>query len=81
MNRLSIVWHVVVTAAFCVALPSIAPVRQSAGFVFTKFQTAADSAGIGGAYSLLLSALMSQFTLTGYEASAKVSEETKAAST
>jgi hypothetical protein len=65
MNRISIFWHVAVTAVFCIVLPSVAPKHQPAKFVFGKFHTAADSAGITNpVYSLLLSALMSQFTLT-----------------
>jgi hypothetical protein len=65
MNRVSIVWHIAVTAVFCAVLLAVAPTHQPAAFVFTKFQTAGESAGITNpAYSLLLSALMSQFTLT-----------------
>ncbi|KAI8468100.1 MAG: amino acid permease-domain-containing protein [Monoraphidium minutum] len=80
MNRVSIVWHLGAILAFCIALPCIAPAHQPPSYVFTKFN-AADGAGITSlAHSLFLGTLMSQFTLTGYEASAKVAEESKDAS-
>jgi hypothetical protein len=65
MNRFSIFWHIAVTAVFCAVLPAVAPTHQPASFVFGKLMTAEKSAGIPNpAYSVLLSALMSQFTLT-----------------
>ncbi|GBF90646.1 amino-acid permease BAT1-like protein [Raphidocelis subcapitata] len=82
MNCVSIGWHIAVTAVFCVLLPAVAPTHQPASFVFGKIITADKTAGINNvAYSVLLSALMSQFTLTGYEASAKMAEESRKAST
>lgn len=57
--------HIAVTVVFCAALPAIAPTHPPARFVFAKFHHSPEITGVTSpAYSLLLSALMSQFTLT-----------------
>ena len=53
-----------------IVIPSVAPERASASFVFTHFNTD-NGVGIGnGVYIFVLGLLMSQYTLTGYDASA-----------
>ncbi|KAK4363690.1 hypothetical protein RND71_018931 [Anisodus tanguticus] len=60
-----------------IVIPTVATERASAKFVFTNFN--ADNAdGINNKfYIFILGLLMSQFTLTGYDASAYMSDETK----
>ncbi|PNT72363.1 hypothetical protein BRADI_2g43062v3 [Brachypodium distachyon] len=60
-----------------IAVPTVATERASAKFVFTHFNTD-NSAGIqSNLYIFVLGLLMSQYTLTGYDASAHMTEETK----
>ena len=53
-----------------ILIPSVATKRASAEFVFTHFNTD-NGEGIGSTvYIFVLGLLMSQYTLTGYDASA-----------
>ncbi|KAJ7295733.1 hypothetical protein O6H91_16G071200 [Diphasiastrum complanatum] len=59
-----------------ILIPVVSPERKSAKFVFTYFNK--DNAGIHSSpYTFLLGLLMSQYTFSGYDASAHMSEETK----
>ncbi|AQK96463.1 Amino-acid permease BAT1 [Zea mays] len=61
-----------------IAVPTVATERASAEFVFTHFNTDNDGAGIRSSlYIFVLGLLMSQYTFTGYDASAHMTEETK----
>jgi amino acid transporter len=63
-----------------VMLPLVAKTTQPASYVFTHFQTAPDVTGIGSsAYAVVLSFLVSQYSLYGYDAAAHLTEETKGA--
>jgi hypothetical protein len=54
-----------------IAVPTVATERASAEFVFTHFNTDNDGAGIRSSlYIFVLGLLMSQYTFTGYDASA-----------
>ncbi|KAE9611753.1 putative amino acid/polyamine transporter I [Lupinus albus] len=60
-----------------ILIPSVATERASASFVFTNFNTD-NGAGISSRpYIFLIGLLMSQYTLTGYDSSAHMTEETK----
>ncbi|KAL5140098.1 Amino-acid permease BAT1 [Glycine soja] len=60
-----------------IVIPSVATERASAKFVFTHFN-AENGEGINSKpYIFLLGLLMSQYTLTGFDASAHMTEETK----
>nr|CAD1834208.1 unnamed protein product [Ananas comosus var. bracteatus] len=62
-----------------ILIPTVATERASAKFVFTHFNTD-NGAGIHSKlYIFVLGLLMSQYTLTGYDASAHMTEETKSA--
>jgi amino acid transporter len=76
INNVSAWWHVGGVAIFVIVLGFGASHHQSVGFVFT--QTVDNSAvGFGGvAFSFLLGLLHAQYTFTGYDASAHMSEET-----
>jgi amino acid transporter len=63
-----------------VMLPLVAKTTQPASYVFTHFQTAPDVTGISSsAYAVVLSFLVSQYSLYGYDAAAHLTEETKGA--
>ncbi|KAI7839985.1 hypothetical protein COHA_006306 [Chlorella ohadii] len=79
LNGISVIWHVVGTFSFMIALLAVAPSHQSAKYVFTEFSK--PDVGIGSsALIFMLGLLMSAFTLTGYDASAHLTEETRSAS-
>jgi amino acid transporter len=88
LNNLSILLHSAGITALCIAVLVKAPSHQPASFVFGKFHdgTAASAADEGWSvratpvYVALSGALLSQYTLTGFDASAHLSEETRRAS-
>lgn len=71
-------WHLVGVIVVSILLPCVAPVHQSASFVFTDFQgVGITTTGVpNNAYIFFLGMLMAQFTLTGYDACGHMSEET-----
>ncbi|KAJ3338364.1 hypothetical protein HDU93_009599 [Gonapodya sp. JEL0774] len=69
----SVVWHVIATFLFIVVVPAKAASFQSASFVFTEFN---NESGFSDFYALCLGLLLSQWTISGYDASAHMSEET-----
>ncbi|XP_047054418.1 amino-acid permease BAT1 homolog [Lolium rigidum] len=70
-------WNMLGVFVLMIAVPTVATERASAKFVFTHFNTD-NSAGIHSSlYIFVLGLLMSQYTLTGYDASAHMTEETK----
>ncbi|MBV1946181.1 amino acid permease [Streptomyces sp. BV129] len=79
LNSVSVWWHVVGVAVIVGALTFLPDHHQPASFVFTKF---VNGTGWGsGFYVVLLGLLMAQYTFTGYDASAHMTEETHDAST
>jgi amino acid transporter len=88
LNNSSIILHSAGVTALAIAVLAKAPTHQSAKFVFATFNdgTAATGTEIGWsmraspAYVACCGALMSQYTLTGFDASAHLSEETRKAS-
>jgi amino acid transporter len=87
LNNTSIVLHSAGVTALCIAILAKAPTHQPASFVFGYFY---DGTGLDGAvgwsiraspaYLAMCGALLSQYTLTGFDASAHLSEETRKAS-
>ncbi|KAJ3232926.1 hypothetical protein HDU81_002613 [Chytriomyces hyalinus] len=74
----STVWQVITPFLIVLAVLVKAPVKQSATFVFTEFK---NETGIESVpWVVLVGLLTSQFTMTGYDASAHMTEETKNAS-
>ncbi|PUZ55904.1 hypothetical protein GQ55_5G250400 [Panicum hallii var. hallii] len=70
-------WNMLGVFVLMIAVPTVATERASAEFVFTHFNTD-NGAGIhSNFYIFVLGLLMSQYTLTGYDASAHMTEETK----
>ncbi|OIW23424.1 amino acid transporter [Coniochaeta ligniaria NRRL 30616] len=87
LNNTSIFLHSVGVTVLCIAILAKAPTHQPASFVFQHFY---DGTGLDGAegwsiraspaYLALCGSLLTQYTLTGFDASAHLSEETKKAS-
>jgi amino acid transporter len=85
INNVSVWWHVAGAAAVIVILWLIPEQHASFGEVFAK--TINNSGMFGGATSgwyfllfvLPIAAILTQYTITGYDASAHLSEETKSA--
>lgn len=84
LNNISIWWHALGTTSLVIAILASAPKHQSAEFVFRTF---IDGTSVGGAegwgarasraYVCVVGMLMAQYTLTGYDASAHMTEETQ----
>jgi amino acid transporter len=84
LNNTSILLHSVGVTSLAIAVLAKAPTHQSAKFVFATFYDGTGDPGwsvrASPAYVAACGALMSQYTLTGYDASAHLSEETRKAS-
>ncbi|KAF9039295.1 APC amino acid permease [Panaeolus papilionaceus] len=82
LNNISVWWHAVGTFSLVVAILAKAPTHQSGSFVFRQFidNTGADGFGWGDrashVYVVVVGILMAQYTLTGFDASAHMTEET-----
>jgi amino acid permease (GABA permease) len=74
LNDISVWWHII-GVVFIVAILAFVPDHhQSADFVFTEF---VNNTGWGSTfYVALLGLLLAQYTFTGYDASAHMTEET-----
>lgn len=63
-----------------IMLPLVALTTQSASYVFTNFEVATGTTGISSKpYAVILSFLVSQYSLYGYDAAAHLTEETRGA--
>ena len=85
LNNVSIVLHSLGVFAYAVAILAKAPKHQSASFVFSKFYDGTgDPVGwsqrASPEYVACIGILMSQYTITGFDASAHLAEETENAS-
>jgi amino acid permease (GABA permease) len=82
LNNISVWWHILGVLIIVLVL-AIAPAHhQSASFVFTHFVNGQGWTGWGAKiYVLLLGLLLAQYTFTGYDASAHMTEETRDAAT
>ncbi|WP_331452068.1 amino acid permease [Streptomyces sp. SS162] len=77
-NTVSVWWHLIGVVVIVGALLAVPDRHQSPGFVFAEF---VNNTGWGSAvYVALIGLLMAQYTFTGYDASAHMTEETKNAS-
>ncbi len=77
LNDVSVWWHVAGVAIVVAVLAFKPAEHQSVSFVFTEF--ANETGWQYGAYAALIGLLLSQYTLTGYDASAHMTEETRGA--
>ncbi|KAK3812997.1 MAG: amino acid/metabolite permease [Benniella sp.] len=74
-NMLSVWWHVVGTALIVIVVVLMTPQKQSAAFVFTEWKN--NTGWSSPFYVFMLGLLQSQYTLSGYDSAAHMSEETK----
>lgn len=73
-NDISVWWHIVGVAIIVIVLAVVPEKHQSTSFVFTKF---VNNTGWGSSfYVALIGLLLAQYTLTGFDASAHMTEET-----
>ncbi|CAL9088514.1 unnamed protein product [Musa acuminata var. zebrina] len=79
VGQLAAAWNVIGVFVLMILIPTVATERSSARFVFTHFNTQNDAGIHSKLYIFVLGLLMSQYTLTGYDASAHMTEETKSA--
>jgi amino acid permease (GABA permease) len=74
LNDISVWWHIIGVAVIVLFLAFLPDHHQSAGYVFGHF---VNNTGWGsGFYVALLGLLLAQYTFTGYDASAHMTEET-----
>jgi amino acid permease (GABA permease) len=74
LNDVSVWWHVIGVVIIVGALVFLPDNHQSASFVFGEFVN--NTGWASGLYVALLGLLLAQYTLTGYDASAHMTEET-----
>jgi amino acid transporter len=81
LNTISAWWHMVGVAVIVVVL-AVVPRHQPVSFVFTQAlnNSGFSSDGFGAFYVFCLGLVLSAYTITGYDASAHMSEETRQAS-
>ncbi|CAM8953419.1 unnamed protein product [Rhodiola kirilowii] len=76
-GQASAAWNIIGVFLLMVLIPLVSTERASPSFVFTHFNTD-NGKGINNKfYIFVLGLLMSQYTLTGYDASANMAKETK----
>ncbi|PIA30110.1 hypothetical protein AQUCO_05700079v1 [Aquilegia coerulea] len=81
LGQLAALWNVVGIIVLMVVIPLVATEKASAEFVFTNFNTNNGDGIHSRPYIFVFGILMSQYTFTGYDASAHMTEETKNADT
>jgi len=78
LNNISVWWHILGVAVIVVVLFVKAPTHQSVGFIFGNFtNNTGASFGFSTIYVLAIGLLLAQYTFTGYDASAHMTEETR----
>ena len=86
MNNVSVWWHVIGASAIVIILLLVPDQHQSFSYVFTeRFNNSGFSGGSTSSFSYWFAIipfgfLLTQYTITGFDASAHLSEETEAAS-
>jgi amino acid transporter len=80
LNDVSAYWHVVGVAVIALVLIFVPDQHNSVSFVFTETLNNSGLSGVGLFFIFLLGFLQAQYTYTGYDASAHLSEETRDAS-
>ena len=78
LNDVSVWWHLIGVAVFVGFLVVLPDQHASAKFVFTDFQNNTGWSGPGsGIYVFVIGMLLAQYTITGFDASAHMTEETE----
>ncbi|KAJ4974705.1 hypothetical protein NE237_007879 [Protea cynaroides] len=76
-GQVAAAWNILGVFILMILIPTVATEKASAKFVFTHFNTDNGEGIHSKLYIFVLGLLMSQYTLTGYDASAHMTEETK----
>ncbi len=74
LNNISVWWHLIGVLIIVTALTLVPSKHQSASFVFTHFVN--NTGWQSSLYVAMLGLLLAQYTMTGYDASAHMTEET-----
>jgi len=75
LSDVSVWWHIIGVLVIVIVLLAVPAHHASAGFVFSHFQ---NNTGFSNwFYVFMIGLLMAQYTFTGYDASAHMTEETK----
>jgi len=80
LNDVSVWWHILGVIIIVAVLALVPSHHQSASFVFGHFNNGTGLAW-GTFYIVLIGLLLAQYTFTGYDASAHMTEETRKAAT
>ncbi len=82
LNNISVWWHILGVVVIVLVLFLKAPHHQSIGFIFGHFQNnTGGTFSFSTVYVLAIGLLLAQYTFTGYDASAHMTEETHDAAT
>ncbi|KAL0921348.1 hypothetical protein M5K25_008411 [Dendrobium thyrsiflorum] len=79
LGQLAAAWNVLGVFVLVILIPCAATEKASARFVFAHFNTENDAGIHSKVYIFVVGLLMSQYSLTGYDASAHMTEETRSA--
>lgn len=74
-NQTSLYWHLVGTLIIVIVALVMTPNKPSAKWVFTYFEN--DTGFSSNSYAFLIGLLQSQYTLSGFDSAAHMSEETR----
>ena len=74
LNDVSVWWHVIGVAVIVLVLAFVPDHHQSASFVFGEFVN--NTGWSPSLYVALIGLLLAQYTITGFDASAHMTEET-----
>ncbi|KAG1145550.1 hypothetical protein G6F37_009853 [Rhizopus arrhizus] len=74
-NQASLYWHLVGTLLIIIVALVLTPNKPSANWVFTYFEN--DTGFSSNSYAFLIGLLQSQYTLSGFDSAAHMSEETR----
>ncbi|CDS13967.1 hypothetical protein LRAMOSA06140 [Lichtheimia ramosa] len=74
-NNVSLVWHLIGTLIIVIVGLAMTPNKASGKWVFTYFHNGTGFSSDG--YAFLIGLLQSQYTLSGFDSAAQMSEETK----
>ncbi|CAO3637505.1 unnamed protein product [Mucor fragilis] len=74
-NQTSLYWHLVGTLLIVIVALVLTPNKPSAQWVFTHFQN--ETGFSSGGYAFLIGLLQSQYTLSGFDSAAHMSDETR----
>ncbi len=81
LGDISVWWHVIGVLIIFVVLLIAPDDREGFGYIFEYKNSTGWTGGFSTVYAFMLGMLLAQYTITGFDASAHVSEETKGAHT